>query len=118
MGISVGANLALATANRSAGATVDWGGRGYVAISARRDRAADFDPQGDASLSIDNALFVVSEDEEPQATQNQEMYDENVFGGANNELLFRPGRAHGVDLLDDSVVRERMVSWIVELWGD
>jgi hypothetical protein len=66
---------------------------------------------------IDHALFVVAEDEEPQATQNQEMFDENLFRGNDNELLFRPGRAHGADLLDgDPVTRERMVSWFVELW--
>ena len=116
-GVSVGANLALTTANRSTGANPDWGARGYVAVSARRDRAADFDPQGDESLAIDNALFVVAEDEEPQATQNQEMYDANVFSGANNELLFRPGSDHGAALLaTDAVVRERMVSWFAELW--
>ena len=117
VGVSVGANLALTTANRSRGGSPDWGGRGFVAVSARRDRAEDFDPQGDESLRIDNTLFVVAEDEQPQADQNQEMYDENIFFGASNELLFRPGDAHGAALLAaDEVVQARMVGWFVDLW--
>jgi hypothetical protein len=86
-------------------------------VSARQDRASDFDPQGDVSLVVENTLFIVAEGEEPQATQNQEMYDENLFNTNSNELLFRPGSDHGIDLLrNDPVVGDRLVSWFEDLW--
>lgn len=118
-GISVGANLTLTAANRSdsSGAGPEWGGRAFVSVSARQDRASDFDPQGDVSLVVENTLFIVAEGEEPQATQNQEMYDENLFNTNSNELLFRPGSDHGIDLLrNDPVVGDRLVSWFEDLW--
>jgi len=118
-GVSVGANLTLTAANRSYAdeAAGDWGGRGFVSISARRDRASDFDPQGDVSLTVVNTLFIAAEDEEPQATQNQEMYDENLFSTGTNEILLRPGSAHGAALLQsDDVVQARLVDWFVDLW--
>ncbi len=81
------------------------------------ENASAFDPLGDVSLVVENTLLIVAEDEEPQATQNQDLYDENLFTTSTNEILLRPGSAHGVALLQsDEVVQERLVDWFVDLW--
>ena len=114
-GLGLGATMAVVAANQSGDVPGDWGVRGLVAVSARRDRAVDLSPTGDENLELANGLYMAGQDNALDAQSAQDLYYETT--GVRTLMLVSDTSAHGADLHDDfDQVGAAIVDHFVGLW--
>jgi len=115
-GLGLGASIAVVAVHESReGESADWGADALVAISGRHDRAVDLTPDGDATLTLRDGLYIAAEDNVLDAESASLFYAATTVG--ERRLQFEPGTdAHGADLLaGNDGVEEAMVAWFLEV---
>ncbi len=117
VGLGLGGTMAVVANHESGDMPGEWGLDSTIAISARRDRAEDLNPDGDTSLSLADSFYIAAMDNELDSSSAMDLHE--ITSGERRILLQPSSELHGAELLQsDPALGDAIADWFNELWPE
>ena len=117
VGLGLGGTMAVVANHESGDMPGEWGLDSTIAISARRDRAEDLNPDGDTSLSLTDSFYIAALDNELDSSSAVALHE--ITSGERRILLQPSSALHGAELLQsDPALGDAIADWFIELWPE